>query len=105
MPGFKPGWMKPVKFHPQAGSELAGSVNFYNDRVPTLGDDFFATVQFVTRQIQSDPLRRPLRRDGTRKATLPRFPFVIVYRDRPQWIEIVAVAHGARRPDYWRTRL
>ena len=97
--------MKPVKFHPQAERELAASVDFYNDRIPGLGGDFFALVKSAGRQIQSDPMRRPLRRDGTRKVKLPRFPFAVVYRDQPEWIEIVAVAHGARRPGYWRERL
>ena len=97
--------MKPVKFHPQAESELAGSVDFYNDRVPGLGADFFATVKLASRQIQIAPLSRPLRCDGTRQIRLPRFPFALVYRDQPEQIEIVAVAHGARRPGYWRDRL
>ena len=97
--------MKPVKFHPQAESELAESVGFYNGRLPNLGDDFFTTVKLVIRQIQSDPLRRPPRQDGTRKVTLPRFPYAVVYRDQPGQIQIVAVARGARRPVYWRGRL
>jgi len=97
--------MKPVKFHPQAECELAESVDFYNDRISGLGDDFFVTVKLAGRQIQADPLRRPLRRDGTRRVKLPRFPYAVVYRDQPELIEILAVAHGARRPGYWRDRL
>ena len=97
--------MKPVKFHPQAESELAESSIFYNGRLPGLGDDFFAAVKLAGRQIQADPLRRPLRRDGTRKVTLPRFPYAVVYRDDPEQILIVAVAHGVRQPGYWQYRL
>jgi len=97
--------MKPVKFHLQAECELAESVDFYNDRVPGLGDDFFVAVKLAGRQIQADPVRRPLRRDGTRQIRMQRFPYAIVYRDQPERIEIVAVAHGARRPGYWRKRL
>ncbi len=97
--------MKPVKFHPQAGRELAESVDFYNDRVPGLGNEFFMTVKLASHQIQNDPLRGPLRPDGTRKVTLPRFPYAVVYRDQPERIEIVAVAHAARRPGYWQNRL
>lgn len=97
--------MQPVKFHPQAECELAESVVFYNGRLSGLGEDFFGAVKLASRQIQSDPLRRPLRRDGTRQVKLPRFPYAVVYRDQPERIEIVAVAHGARRPGYWRDRL
>lgn len=97
--------MKPVKFHPQAECELAESIGFYNGRISGLGDDLFVVVKLACRQIQSDPFRRPLRRDGTRRVKLPRFPYAVVYRDQPERIEIVAVAHGARRPGYWRDRL
>jgi hypothetical protein len=97
--------MKPVEFHPQAECELAESVDFYNGRLSGLGDDFFMAVKLAGRQIQADPVRRPLRRDGTRRIKLPRFPYAVVYRDQPERIEIVAVAHGARRPGYWRERL
>jgi toxin ParE1/3/4 len=97
--------MKPIKFHPQAECEFAESVDFYNGRISGLGDDFFMTVKLAGHQIQSDPLRRLLRRDGTRRVKLPRFPYAVVYRDQPDQIEIVAVAHGARRPGYWRDRL
>ena len=79
--------MKPVKFHPQAERKPAESVDFYNGRVPALGDDLFVTIKLAGCQIQSDPLRRPLRRDGTRKVKLPRFPYSLVYRDRAEWIE------------------
>jgi len=96
--------MKPVNFHPQAEAELSDSVDFYNKRVPGLGHEFFA-VKTGTREIQKDPLRRPLRKDGTRKIKLPRFPYSLVYRDEPQRIHILAVAHGARRPGYWRRRV
>jgi len=36
---------------------------------------------------------------------ISELPYAVVYRDQPEQIEIVAVAHGARRPGYWRNRL
>jgi hypothetical protein len=35
---------------------------------------------------------------------LRRFPYLIVFREGMEGIEIVAVAHGRRRPGYWRDR-
>jgi toxin ParE1/3/4 len=103
--GFKPDWMKLIKFHPEAESELAESVTFYNPRVPGLDSEFFLVVKTASRQIQNDPERRPLRRDGTRKLKIPRFPYFLIYREEMGQILVVAVAHGARRPRYWRQRL
>jgi plasmid stabilization system protein ParE len=97
--------MKPLKFHPSAEDELFDSVDFYNHRVPGLGEDFFSIVEEACKEIQKDPVRRPLRHDGTRKVNVQRFPYALVYRDDAAQILIIAVAHGARRPGYWRSRL
>ena len=97
--------MKQVEFHPQAQRELEQSVNFYNRRVPGLGDEFLDLVVAATKRIQSDPLRCPLRPHGIRRMILDRFPFSVVYKDEPSRIWIVAFAHGARKPGYWSARL
>lgn len=36
---------------------------------------------------------------------LPRLPYSIIYDDRGTEIRIVAFAHHARKPGYWRKRL
>jgi hypothetical protein len=36
---------------------------------------------------------------------LRRFPFAIVYREKQDAIQILAIAHGHRRPKYWKRRL
>jgi toxin ParE1/3/4 len=97
--------MKPLKFHPQAEWELAESISFYNNRVSGLGNEFFAIVKSGCKEIQKDPVRWPMRSDGTRKLRLQRFPYRLIYRDEPTQILIVSVAHGARRPDFWKRRL
>jgi len=42
---------------------------------------------------------------NTRRVVLSRFPYIVVFRETVTEIEIVAVAHGRRRPGYWRERL
>jgi hypothetical protein len=39
-----------------------------------------------------------------RQYVFPRFPFSLVYRMRGDDVEVLAVAHGRRRPGYWRSR-
>lgn len=97
--------MKPVEFHPEAQSEFGEDIDFYNLRVPGLGDEFCAAVREASRKIQADPLRFPARKHGTRRLLLRRFPYSIVYREDVARILIVAVAHGARRPGYWHERI
>lgn len=97
--------MKPVEFHPQARREFDQEIDFYNQRVPGLGDEFGAAVKEASRKIQADPLRFPIRRHQTRRALVRRFPYSVFYREDAVRILIVAVAHGARRPGYWHERL
>jgi len=42
---------------------------------------------------------------NTRRVVLNRFPYLVVFRETTSEIEVVAVAHGRRRPGYWRERL
>ena len=41
---------------------------------------------------------------GTRKFLLRRFPYGVVYRITKSAIQVIAVAHGRRRPGYWKSR-
>jgi toxin ParE1/3/4 len=40
-----------------------------------------------------------------RRFVMRRFPFSIVYYIVDDIVRVVAVAHGKRRPGYWRVRL
>ncbi len=39
-----------------------------------------------------------------RRFTMQRFPYLVFYRDLDDRVEVVAIAHGAREPGYWRKR-
>jgi plasmid stabilization system protein ParE len=49
-------------------------------------------------------IRRARVRGAARRIPLRRFPFVVVYRDLPDHVEVMAFAHTSRRPGYWRSR-
>jgi toxin ParE1/3/4 len=36
---------------------------------------------------------------------IPRFPYLVIFLEADAAIQLVAVAHGKRRPGYWRKRL
>ena len=42
--------------------------------------------------------------DEFRKYTLRQFPFSVIYQELLSEIIVFAVAHGHRRPGYWRSR-
>ena len=61
-------------------------------------------TQAIERIITS-PNRWPVVFKGARRVQVRRFPFSIVYRESSDLIEVIAVAHQVRRPNYWEDRL
>ena len=47
--------MKPVAYHRLAASELIKSAEFYERRIPILGDAFLSTVEATLSRIQHEP--------------------------------------------------
>jgi len=43
--------------------------------------------------------------EAARRYVFPRFPFSLIYPRRNDEVEVIAVAHGKRRPGYWRSRM
>jgi hypothetical protein len=42
---------------------------------------------------------------GTRRLVLQHFPFSVIYLDDPELATVIAIAHGKRKPGYWKHRL
>ena len=93
-----------VETHPEAIIEARAAYLWYAERNPTAGDAFMAALDQAVSQILNSPGRWPLHLHGTRKYLLRRFPYAVIYRATVNAIQIIAVAHGRRRPGYWRTR-
>jgi toxin ParE1/3/4 len=96
---------KPLEIHPSALAELQSAVNWYWQRSRTAAARFAAEVDRVISLVIESPGRWPAGEHGTRKIVLRRFPFAIVYREKQPAVQILAIAHGHRRPEYWRSRL
>jgi plasmid stabilization system protein ParE len=97
--------VKRAIFHPRADDEFAAALTYYAQQAPGLGDRFYEAIQQLTAEIEAAPqLHRPWRH-GTRRHFHRRFPYALIYVERPTHIAVVAVAHFKRRPDYWKERL
>jgi toxin ParE1/3/4 len=94
-----------VIYHPDAEAELIEVAQFYNRRVPGLGEDFLDAVDAAVNIVVEAPERwRPVERD-VRRYLLSRFPFAIIYRALPDHVRVLAVKHHSRERDYWMNRL
>jgi len=94
----------PVEIHPDAIQEAAAAVKWYASRSQQAAEAFFVELDRAVEIISESPDRWPAYLHATRRYLLRRFPFAVVYRVRPQVIQVVAIAHGKRRPGYWRKR-
>jgi len=97
--------MKPVTLLLPAEEELTQAARFYEDRAAGLGAAFLDAVGTALKEIASHPTACAIVRSGIRRKLLRRFPFGILYAQRPDEIVVIAVMHLHRRPDYWTDRL
>ncbi len=98
MPGL------PVVFHSDAVEEAQAAREWYLSRSHSAADSFLAELDRGIESIALAPDRWPFFMHGTRRYLFQRFPFQLVYRVVDNCVQVVAVAHGRRRPGYWKSR-
>ncbi|MDG2989762.1 type II toxin-antitoxin system RelE/ParE family toxin [Candidatus Synechococcus calcipolaris G9] len=97
--------MKPVILHSEAIEELDAGVAYYEDQKAGLGLDFLVEVEQALGRIQQNPnLGAVYKVTGLSRYVIQRFPFLVFYAELEDCIWVIAIAHGRRRPDYWRER-
>ncbi len=94
-----------VRFHPAATQEAESTYDWYAARDETAAHAFREELRHAVDAVADNPLTWPRHGRRARRYVFPRFPFSLVYRMRGDEVEVLAVAHGRRRPGYWRSRL
>ena len=97
--------MKEVRFHSEALEELDSILEWYVEAGPKIAVTLGEEIDSIIERIGSNHEQFPVWNYGARKAVLRRFPYSIYFIERRAVIEIVAIAHGRRDPEYWRNRL
>ena len=93
------------EYHPEAEAEYLAEVEYYSRVSADLGLRFVKEVESaIARARQFPEVWAPL--PGNLRRIRPQhFPHSVVYEVMPGRVFIWAVAHGSRRPGYWRTRM
>jgi plasmid stabilization system protein ParE len=95
-----------VEFHDEASAEYDAAFDWYLERSSDAALRFDAEMDRAAALIADSPRRWAPGAYSTRRFLLRRFPFVLIYRERPSGdIQVVAVAHTSRKPGYWKQRL
>ena len=95
---------KPVRVHPAAEQEYLAALAWYRERSPITAEEFEGAVRQAVEKIREAPQRWPACFGNYRKYTLRQFPFAAIYEELLTETTILAIAHGRRRPGYWRGR-
>lgn len=93
-----------VRFHPAALDEAQAAAEWYGNRSRGAAEAFLNELDRTIDLISQHPEQYQSYELGSRRAMLHKFPYMIVFREGTVGIEIIAVAHGRRRPGYWRDR-
>lgn len=93
----------------EARAEAFEAAAWYETQQPGLGGEFLDALVKAIGIIETDPdrfarLETSVIKRNTRRFLLSRFPYIIVYELLKDEIVVVAVAHAARRPGYWKDR-
>ena len=97
--------MKPVVHHHAAEKELGKALRYYAGGSAQVGLRFGREVDAAILGIPGPPHLLRKESDGARSVRVEGFPYRIVFVERLQYFEVIAIAHMRRRPGYWRRRL
>jgi toxin ParE1/3/4 len=102
--------IRKVRLHPRAGAEFEAAAEWYHQERSSLGFDFeleLASTLILLQQVPNASMPHPrfATRSRVRRLMLKRFPYDLVFVEQEREIIVIALAHHARRPGYWRDRL
>ena len=102
--------MRLLRIHAAAAEEAVEAAAWYEKERLGLGTDFERAVDAALDLLEHE--KAPLTSvpgvagaHGVKRLLLRRFPYAVVVCERDTEILVIAFAHYARRPGYWRDRL
>jgi plasmid stabilization system protein ParE len=82
---------------------LREAAKFYSDRAgQTLGLALISEFERALDSLAINPELGAIWRGTTRRFSLRRFPYNLVYQLKTDELRVIALAHQRRRPGYWK---
>lgn len=91
--------------HPDAAEEIKQASAFYKQQQAGLEKRFIETLEESIDKVRAHPYRYRQIEADVRKYRLLHFPYALIYQAKAEHLEIIAVMHLRKQPDYWQTRL
>lgn len=97
--------MKPIIIHDEAKEEFDKAIAYYERQKVGLGLSLLSEVEKALLNIQLNSNAGTLYKiEEVRRYIIQRFPYLIFYAEFETFIWVIAIAHGKRKPDYWKKR-
>ena len=94
----------PIFIEPEAEEDLASAYHWYEGKHPDLGRDFLQCVEVVLQRIAAYPEAHAKVYKSIRQTLVRRFPYVVCYTFHDECVHVIAVFHGHRDPQTWKSR-
>lgn len=85
--------------------ELQETIDFLWDQSPDGAREFAESYRAAILQIREYPLSGQILASGERRLRVGSTPYQLIYQLSSNIAVVIALAHSARRPGYWRDRL
>lgn len=85
-----------VYFSPIAKKEFDESIEWYENALLGLGEEFVFEVERIIKLLERRPRLFPIKKYNLREVPLKRFPYLIVYRINKHTVTIASVFHTSR---------
>jgi plasmid stabilization system protein ParE len=93
-----------IEFFPDAEDEYREAYEWYAERSKRAAERFESAIDRALQLIEEAPDRWPMCDERHRFVIVKKYPYHVVYRCERDRVLVVAVAHGKRKPGYWRKR-
>jgi plasmid stabilization system protein ParE len=97
-----------LSVEPEAQNEILEAARWYEKRSPGLGVELTFELDTVLERVlegpQTFPIVAALGLPRVRRALLRRFPYAVIFVESRDRVDVIAFAHGRRKPMYWAAR-
>ncbi|MEQ8850123.1 type II toxin-antitoxin system RelE/ParE family toxin [Botrimarina sp.] len=94
-----------VEFHPLFDCDVREAADWYDRRAAGLGDEFVRLTKSTVARVEGAPEQFPRFEGEARYASVPKFPYVVLFELEARVLYFAGVLHTARDPAKWRERL
>lgn len=94
----------PFRYHKEAKIEFFEAVTWYEEKSLGKGQDFADDFTNTLYKILANPETYRKVQGEYRRIHFDKFPYYVIYKQRPKTIHIIAIFHN-KRNDTWKKRL